>query len=628
MFNRSLSRSKTINRSQISDPKMISTSSAINSSQKNNQSSNSPKLIKQSSFSSIYTSNNNNIEKSSIPRTTPSTTAVILITKFDFKSEHSNELTVGVGEALKLIERKGNGWILVKPIGRISQPGLIPASYVRIVRLGNLMDENVDNKFNQDWLASAGPLEDPLVPSTPITKEDPEDPKSSIPSNIIPPKQSISRSSTQSDQEQHFSFQSSSSNSSSRPSSPNSITSTSSNLTNQKTLQEPASSSSSQVQDVIPISALVKNVSCYNGRYWYRIDVQLNNGKKRHLCRYYQDFYKLHCMIVEKLRNDSIPESIQDENCSKLPNLPDPIPRPDLETLSSILLQRVQSLNVYIFKIVQNKFKLSYYDILQKWCLPKIGDLESDPSNPISNEAVETLLQPIPIGLNKNGSKPSLKIQTSVTPPLPVPELPPNSFLSKNNSITSISPLSSPISQSIPVWSSPTTSTRSRSDSISGTPRTSNVKKSSISSNTTTSRKQSLNDDHDNWLSSPTEPLFMNKDSRDKFVNKRNESISSLNSSNSSNSNEQQALQQQQQPEVIKIKIYYNNDIFALKFDKKGSNLKDLKKSISKRLECELNSIKLYYKNSSKNYFSPLVDEFDLHVAMGQSKVSIKVHLW
>lgn len=504
---------------------------------------------------------NSEVSASSTPRTTPASSTVILITKFDFKAEHKNELSIGVGEALKLIERKGNGWLLVKPIARVSPPGLIPASYVRIVKLNKTEQSGMKSR-SESLVSSGNKVEKTVKVSSKC---------SSVDSSLI------------SDQEQHFSFQSSSP---SRPSSPASIISESSTM------------------ESFPTKGLLKNVSCHNGRYWYRVDIELNNGKKRHLCRYYQDFYKLHCSILEAIRSNYSSIEQQDACIAKIPGLPDPIPRPDLETLSSILLQRCQSLNVYIFKIVQNKHKLNYSKILSEWCLPRLGDLESDSKDSMSNEAVETLLNPLPTSVNKiNGSgsqKPSLSIQTSVTPPLPVPDLPPNSMFSKNSSTGSISPVDSPL-YSPKVWASPNTPSSS----------TFRDRASSTVTNTPNSIPKPSFSLEESWMTSPTEPLFNNRNSREKFVTKRNESVSSSAST----------------PELVKIKVFHNEDIFAIRFNK-SLNLNDLKSSISKRLECEIHMIKLYYKNSSKNYFSPLCDEFDLHSALEGPKVSIKVHLW
>lgn len=57
---------------------------------------------------------------------------IILVAKYAFTSESPNELTVRQGDVLKLLDRPGNGWLLVKFIDRLVQPGLVPAFYVDI----------------------------------------------------------------------------------------------------------------------------------------------------------------------------------------------------------------------------------------------------------------------------------------------------------------------------------------------------------------------------------------------------------------------------------------------------------------------------------------------------------------
>lgn len=59
---------------------------------------------------------------------------IILQVKYEFIPKASNELKVLPNEYLKLVEKLGNGWLLVKHIDRIQDStGLVPASYVTIV---------------------------------------------------------------------------------------------------------------------------------------------------------------------------------------------------------------------------------------------------------------------------------------------------------------------------------------------------------------------------------------------------------------------------------------------------------------------------------------------------------------
>ncbi|CAK7901855.1 hypothetical protein CAAN1_11S04918 [[Candida] anglica] len=58
---------------------------------------------------------------------------VILVAKFMFRAENNHEISVNKGDVLKLLDRPGNGWLLVKFIDKLEKPGLVPATYVEIV---------------------------------------------------------------------------------------------------------------------------------------------------------------------------------------------------------------------------------------------------------------------------------------------------------------------------------------------------------------------------------------------------------------------------------------------------------------------------------------------------------------
>lgn len=58
---------------------------------------------------------------------------VILVAKFRFIAENPDEISVNKGDILKLLDKVGNGWLLVKFIDKLEKPGLVPATYVEIV---------------------------------------------------------------------------------------------------------------------------------------------------------------------------------------------------------------------------------------------------------------------------------------------------------------------------------------------------------------------------------------------------------------------------------------------------------------------------------------------------------------
>lgn len=57
---------------------------------------------------------------------------IILAAKFSFIAEGENELLIRKGDILKLLDRPGNGWVLVKFIDKVRLPGLVPALYIDI----------------------------------------------------------------------------------------------------------------------------------------------------------------------------------------------------------------------------------------------------------------------------------------------------------------------------------------------------------------------------------------------------------------------------------------------------------------------------------------------------------------
>lgn len=69
-----------------------------------------------------------------------------MVVKYPFEAENDPELTIGKGDLLKLLDRPGTGWLLVKFIDRMTSPGLVPASYVDIA-----VNDPI-NPITLDWL--------------------------------------------------------------------------------------------------------------------------------------------------------------------------------------------------------------------------------------------------------------------------------------------------------------------------------------------------------------------------------------------------------------------------------------------------------------------------------------------
>ncbi|KAK6461944.1 hypothetical protein DFJ63DRAFT_336702 [Scheffersomyces coipomensis] len=73
---------------------------------------------------------------------------IILVAKYTFHAENENELAIRKGDILKLLDRCGDGWLLVKFVDKLLDPGLIPASYIDIA----VNDQS--NPITLTWLQS------------------------------------------------------------------------------------------------------------------------------------------------------------------------------------------------------------------------------------------------------------------------------------------------------------------------------------------------------------------------------------------------------------------------------------------------------------------------------------------
>ena len=263
---------------------------------------------------------------------------VILVTKYDFVAEGENEISVNKGDLVKLIDRLGNGWVLVKYIDRVQPPGLIPASYVDIA----VNDQT--NPITLTWLQK----DDDDSEQQPTSQAHID--------NII-------------DELNYLDLQF------------NKVESKFVTINNRP----------------YPIQASISNFLLFNGRIWYRLDIEYSNKSKSYICRYYQDFYNLHIKLLdlyEILSKIEARNSVANSgggggsrgDTIKLPKLPEPIPtqnNDDENKEISMLLKRCNELNIYINKLILNKYYQTS-DQLRDWL--EVRDLPGFIINSFDNE--------------------------------------------------------------------------------------------------------------------------------------------------------------------------------------------------------------------------------------------------
>ncbi|KAI5963545.1 uncharacterized protein KGF55_002425 [Candida pseudojiufengensis] len=284
---------------------------------------------------------------------------IILITKFTFKSETSNELSIQKGDILKLLDIPSNGWLLVKFIDKLKPPGLVPAQYVDIA-----INDPI-NPITLNWLHST----DSSLSS----------------SNIIKDHKFL-----------NLQF--------------NKIESKFQTINNKP----------------YPILVSISNFALFKQRYWYRLDVELSNKSKIYLCRYYQDFYNLHINLLKFLNDIPQEDKLEEDVDLKLPKLPEPLPtrlkhdennsaiievEEEEEENINLLLKRCNDLNIYINKLILNKYFQTSMEIID-WLdlnynnLP--GFLEIDE---IENDDINQKILPGSIDVVKNYNEKRLKLE-------------------------------------------------------------------------------------------------------------------------------------------------------------------------------------------------------------------------
>lgn len=237
---------------------------------------------------------------------------IIIVAKYSFEAESPQELSVTKGDVLKLLDRPGSGWLLVKFIDKVHAPGLIPASYVDIA-----VNDPI-NPITLQWLQE-------------VESSNPHRAKSLRTANFN------DSSFVERQIKQAFSEN--------RPVTIN--------------------------NRLYPVEARVANCLLFEDRYWYRVDITYSDNLICHVCRYYQDFYNLHIALLETLT-----QSKGTSDALLLPKLPEPIPskRAELDELVSLLMKRCNDLNVYINKLILNKH-YQILDAFIDWLDINYGDL-------------------------------------------------------------------------------------------------------------------------------------------------------------------------------------------------------------------------------------------------------------
>ncbi|KAK7208450.1 hypothetical protein BZA70DRAFT_273761 [Myxozyma melibiosi] len=286
------------------------------------------------------------------------------VVQFDFAAERPDELHASQGDAVIIVAQSNHEWFVAKPIGRLGGPGLIPISFVEIRDMATGRPiENVNEAILragvpkvEEWKKKTAEYK---ASSIPLGKFEDD---SGLPYNRFQ-QMSLSHNS-QSTLGQH------SIQSRQIPGTMQSY-STQSYISHQSgPYGERLSQSASEISyEPVIVSASVDQFSFDNGRYWYLLIAEMEDGTFRNLCRYYEDFYDFQIRLLDEFPDEAGRTGRQ----RILPFIPGPVTYVN----DSISSQRRVNLDEYVRKLVALPPYISRSSLVKGLFALREGDVES-----------------------------------------------------------------------------------------------------------------------------------------------------------------------------------------------------------------------------------------------------------
>ncbi|KAI9795019.1 MAG: bud emergence protein 1 [Peltula sp. TS41687] len=311
-------------------------------------------------------------------------TMVYGVVMYDFKAERPDELDATEGEAIIVIAQSNPEWFVAKPIGRLGGPGLIPVSFIEI----RDMTTQKPVPDPQQAIQRAG------VPKVEEWKKMAAEYKNS--SITLGRFESGSGQRIQQGMERmslsngRHSYQNGPDNGYLGPGHQRVVSGSA--TMNQSFYSRPSSS-----QIPAPVSASIPRWLFENNKYWYIIDAVMEDGRRWHLSRTYQDFYDFQISLLQEFPEEA-------GNTGKLRTLPY-MPGPVTFVTHQISTLRRGTLDDYIKKLLTMAPYISRHHLVRQLFAPREGDIQMDPepqsgrmsygrlsgdSQPSSNESPES----------------------------------------------------------------------------------------------------------------------------------------------------------------------------------------------------------------------------------------------
>lgn len=283
------------------------------------------------------------------------------IVMYDFVAERADELDAKAGEAIIVIAQSNPEWFVAKPIGRLGGPGLIPVSFIEIRDMSS--GEAVPDA--QEAVQRAG------VPKVEEWKKMAADYKNS---SITLGKFEVPSSQQQQQVEQgmdRMSLQQVG-----RQSQANAYQQQmrqSQQARSQQQVQQNTYASKSSSQLYAPISARIPRYCFAEDKYWFVIEVALEDGRHWELSRYYEDFYDFQIALLTEFPAEAGNTGQQKRT---LPYMPGPVNY----VTDAITEGRQHNLDAYVKNLLTQPPYISRCTLVKQFFAPREGDYEIDPN--------------------------------------------------------------------------------------------------------------------------------------------------------------------------------------------------------------------------------------------------------
>ncbi|OLL26431.1 Protein scd2/ral3 [Neolecta irregularis DAH-3] len=284
------------------------------------------------------------------------------VVQYDFVAERPDELDAKAGEAIIVIAQSNHEWFVAKPIGRLGGPGLIPISFIEIrdMATGKPIEDMPDLIQRagvpkvEEWKRMAADYKNSSISLGKFDFDQQKTLQQGSPSLVRASANVNSQFNKQrlptppSSQYDH------------RPSSKAS----SHGLSDHR----PSIGSSTSIR-LAAQSAAVDRYAHDHGRYWFMVRAEMEDGRHRNLCRYYEDFYDLQIALLEEFPVEAGRTGTQ----RVLPYMPGPVTFVN----DQITSQRRQDLDFYVREICSLPEYISHGRLICNFFSPREGDVES-----------------------------------------------------------------------------------------------------------------------------------------------------------------------------------------------------------------------------------------------------------